>query len=71
MVRFQVNDKVVCVDDSPDFTPFGLLPNHLKKGQLYVVHDVYDYNVRGTCLRVEPHSIHSYETRHFRLVARQ
>lgn len=70
MNEFRVNDKVLCIDDSPDFTPFGFLPNTLQQGKLYVVRDVYEYNIRGVCLRVDEGTSHSYEKRHFRLVSR-
>ncbi len=69
--EFQVNDKVICIDASDDYAAFGKLPNQLEVGKVYVVHNVYEYNIRGVCLQVEPNTLHSYEARHFRLIARQ
>ena len=69
--EFQVNDKVICIDDSDDYAAFGKLPNHLEIGKIYVVHKVSEYNIRGPVLQVEPNTNRGYEARHFRLISRQ
>lgn len=64
---FEVNDKVICIDASPDFAAFGPLPNNLEVGKVYVIHEIVKTNLRrGECLRIDSNTLHSYEQRHFR-----
>lgn len=65
-------DKVLCIDDSPDFGPFGRFTNHLEKGLIYTILDVNQYNIRGEVVRVvgQPDNVCGYEKRHFKLVNR-
>lgn len=70
---FRINDKVVCIDDSLDYGPFGPFPVlKLKKNAIYNVYAVHEYNVRGEVLYVHSASGDNdgYEARHFNLVHR-